>query len=202
MTYAFKHPRQAASFACVASVISILVPGAASAEPVQWTVDHQRSSLALSVQAGGQLIEGRFSDWRAEIVFDEAKPGASVVDVQIDMPSLILSVDQAETIAKGKDWLGVDTFPIARFHGDGFTVRTDGTYDVAGRLELKGLSNSVNLHVDLQVDVGESHALVHAGILRDAFGVGRGDATRIVPNEIPLSAEIWAVRSSPERRVE
>tara|TARA_E500000318_G_scaffold31959_1_gene31879 strand:- start:2422 stop:2922 length:501 start_codon:yes stop_codon:yes gene_type:complete len=165
-------------------------------------VDHHRSSLTLSVQAGGQLIEGRFGEWRAVIVFDEAKPEASVVDVQIDMPSLVLSVNQAETIAKGKDWLGVHAFPMARFHGAEFTVKTDGTYDVAGRLELKGSSQPVYLHVDLQIDEDESHALVHTSILRDAFGVGQGDAARFVPDEIPISAEIWAVRSIPNGRAE
>lgn len=202
MTYVFRYPRQAVPFASLAAAILILVSGQAMAEPGQWTVDHQRSSLTLSVQAAGQLIEGRFDKWRAEIMFDEANPVASVVDVQIDMPSLVLSVNQAEIMAKGEDWLGVDSFPVARFHGEDFALKANGTYDVAGRLDLKGSSQSVDLHVNLQIDEEESHALIHASILRDAFKIGQGDAARIVPNEIPISVDIWAVRSTAKERAE
>lgn len=156
-----------------------------------WAV--QDGSLAITVRQLGSDVGGSFSDWSAEIVFDEAAAGPvkGRVDVRIAIGSLTIGSVTAQALAP--EFFDAETFPTASYAGE--IVETEAGYRVAGLLSLKGVEAEVPL--DFTLAIAEGVARVEGGTTMDrrSFGIGVGyDDESSVGFDVGVSVSLTAIR--------
>jgi cytochrome b561/polyisoprenoid-binding protein YceI len=146
------------------------VPAVAALEEVasEWQVTD--GTLAISITQFGNTVEGVFTDWTAQIAFDETQgPNNGQATVTINIGSLELGAVRDQ--AMGPDFFDVETHPTAVFDGEIMTG-VDGTYDLIGTLTIKGVSTPTNLPFALQIDGDTAQMQGNLTLDRLAFGIG------------------------------
>lgn len=135
-----------------------------------WVV--QEGILEISVVQLGADVAGSFSDWTAQIAFDEqpsdGKHGS--VDVTIAVDSLTLG--SVTTEALGTNFFDATQFTTATFVADILPGQDDGSYLAEGTLTIKDVSMPVALpfRLNLQENTAEMEGAV--AIDRRDFGMG------------------------------
>lgn len=152
-------------------------------------------TLALTVRQMGKEIEGVFSDWTAEIDFDDT-PGLGEkgsVSVTVAIPSLTLG--SVTTQALGPDFLAGEAHPTATFVAP--IVRAEEGYIADGTLTLKDTEVPVTLPFALDLTGDNAHVSGGAVLDRRAFGVGKSmtDAQQL-GFEVSVSVDLTATRSA------
>lgn len=99
-----------------------------------------RSEIAFTVTAMGAKFDGRFRKWSADVVFEPASLSKSRAQVDIDLASVDLAGGDTETEVRGPLWFDTARFPVARFSSTSIESRGGDSYDVIGRLSLKGVT--------------------------------------------------------------
>lgn len=133
-----------------------------------WQVSE--GTLGLAIMQLGNTVTGQFTDWSANITFDETvlSGPAGHVDVTIAIASLELaSVAQQ---AMGPDFFNVETFPTASFAGE--ITRTDTGYVATGPLTIRDTSLPVTLPFDLILDGDTAQMVGTLPLKRLDFGIG------------------------------
>lgn len=151
--------------------VLLLAAGQARAQGV--LID--RSEIRFVSKQMGVNVEGRFRKWKANIVFLPKDPGASKADFEIDLGSIDLASDEAETEIKRSVWFDTANFPVAKFVSS--EVRSTGTdkYEVAGALTIKGITRDAVVPVTMKKDAaGNSVAEGSFRLNRQDFKVGTG----------------------------
>lgn len=150
----------------------LLAAGQAGAQGV--LID--RSEIRFVSKQMGANIEGRFRKWKANIVFLPKDPGASKADFEIDLASIDLASDEAETEIKRPLWLDTAKFPVAKFVSS--SVRDAGAdkYEVTGALTIKGITRATVVPVTVGKDAtGNSVAQGSFTLRRLDFKIGEGE---------------------------
>jgi cytochrome b561/polyisoprenoid-binding protein YceI len=137
-----------------------------------WQV--QDGTLAISVVQMGSTVQGEFSDWTAQISYDEAAttPKTGEVTVTISIPSLSLgSVTQQ---AMGPDYFDAGQFATAVFQAD--LNRTETGLVADGTLTIKDKSIPLSFPFALDITNGVASAQGSAQVNRMDFGIGQSVA--------------------------
>lgn len=140
----------------------------------------------LSKQLGGN-VEGRFRRWKANIVLMPGDLAHSKADFDIELASIDLASDEAETEVKRSSWFDTAQFPVARFVSTSIKDLGGGKYEVAGRLTIKGIARDAVVPIVLGKDAaGNSVAAGDFTIRRLDYRIGDGDWTDpdTVANEV------------------
>jgi len=134
----------------------------------RWTV--AEGTLALTVSQMGQAVTGSFSDWQAEISFDETAPDGrhGTVRVVIATPSVILG--SVTTQAQGPEFFDTANHPQAIFTAD--LLRQGEGYVAQGTLSLRGVDVPVALPFTLQIDGNRAQMTGNLRLDRRDFGMG------------------------------
>lgn len=142
----------------------------------------------LSKQMGGS-VEGRFRKWKANIAFVPKEPGASKADFEIDLASIDLASDEAESEMRSSLWFDTAKFPVARFLSSRIYETGTDKYEIAGALTIKGTTRDAVVPVSVRKDAaGNSVAEGSFSLRRLDFNVGTGewaDPNRVA-NEVVL----------------
>jgi polyisoprenoid-binding protein YceI len=150
----------------------LLAAGQAGAQGV--LID--RSEIRFMSKQMGVNVEGRFRRWKANIVFLPKDLAASKADFEIDLGSIDLASDEAETEIKRPSWFDTVKFPTAKFVSS--AVRSTGTdkYEVAGALTIKGVTRDAVVPITMKKDAaGNSVAEGSFAVKRLDFKVGEGE---------------------------
>lgn len=172
--------------------------GARAAQPAQitetesgWLV--QDGSLGLTVTQLGSEVEGRFSEWKAEIFYEEepdtdGKHGT--VKVTVSIPSLTLGsvTDQA----LGSAYLSAEAHPTATFEAD-LLAEEDG-HVARGTLTIKGETMPVEMPFTLTVEEETANASGGLTIDRRDFGIGE-DGEGSLAGSVDVAFELTAIRN-------
>ncbi|MEO1138596.1 MAG: cytochrome b/b6 domain-containing protein [Pseudomonadota bacterium] len=147
-------------------------PTAADLSDNAWLVSD--GTLGLSVKQLGSDVAGTFSEWNADIEYDETpdangKHGSVTVTVTIASLTLGSVTDQA----KGADYLDATGHPKATFQADILSGEAGHVAD--GTLTIKGQSAPVQLPFDLTIEGDTATASGSMTVDRRTFGVGAQD---------------------------
>jgi polyisoprenoid-binding protein YceI len=173
-------------------IVLCLAAGLAQAEPLNYTLDPTHTFVTFEVRSYGlSTIRGRFDRKQGEITLDRAGRSGRV-DITIDTGIVSTGIAAIDTALKGPDGLDSARHPSARFTSEAFVFDGDKVASVAGRLTLRGRTESVvlkALHYDCytnplfrrQVCGGD----FEARLSRAAFGIdaavpGLGDEIRLL----------------------
>lgn len=172
----------------------LLTQTGAAATP--WSVDRDASRIEMSVRAFGGAHNGRFADWRGDIVFDPADPDRTRATVVVQSASLAMSPAAVSSRAIGPAFLDAARYPQIRFNlraleplgGDRYTARAEVT--------MKGVTRPLAFPVDLRVTGDRAH-LTGAFVLNRAdFGIGTsGPWNRLVERQVTVRVALQARRA-------
>ena len=165
--------------------------------PPTWTI-RAGGMLIFSVGNGATQIQGRFSRWRGEIVFDPDHTESAEIDMTIDLASASVGDATQDTMLTGPDFLDVAAHPRATFRAT--SVRQTGTdrYMAQGTLSLKGKSRPQSLTFILTGTGRSRHVEGQAVIDRTAFGIGAGDVVGELATTVSLSFSFDAAVREPK----
>lgn len=135
-----------------------------------WQVRSAESSLNITIIQNGAPVSGSFAAWNADITFDpEQLPQASVL-AKIDVASL--SLGSVTSQALSADFLKADEFPNAVFTATDFSKLADGSFSVAGGLELAGAKASATVDFTVVIENDIARMTGSATLNRLDFGIG------------------------------
>lgn len=152
---------------------ALLVAGPGFAQT--WAVDHDRSRLGFEATQGGNVFEGAFGAWSAEIAFDPADLDPAQAAVNIDMASARTGAADRDGALPGRDWFAVSMFPEAQFVTTAIRKVGDDAYEADATLTIKSVSRDVTLPFTLTIADGEARMQGALDILRTDYKVGEGE---------------------------
>lgn len=136
--------------------MSIALLAAASALPLtsiqaaDYKIDTQGAHAFVQFKIkhlGYSWLWGRFNDFKGDFNFDENKPEATKVNVEINMTSLDSNHAERDKHLKGKDFFDVEKFPTSTFKSTSVTVNADKSALLKGDLTLKGVTKNIEIPV-------------------------------------------------------
>src|SRR3954451_8869790 len=167
-----------------------------------WDIDATHSTVGFSVRhMMVSKVRGYFRDFSGEIVTAE-DPARSSVTARVDMDSIDTRQEQRDAHIRSADFFDVGNHTEMTFRST--AVRTDGAdWTVVGDLTIKGITNSVELQLELNGFGPDAYGGTRAGfsaktdISRKAYGVDidmpMDGGGVVVGDKITVELEIEAV---------
>jgi len=164
----------------------------ASAVNSQWQV--QSGTLAIEITQMGSTVRGQFSDWSADISYEEtadAEGRHGSVDVTIATPTL--SLGSVTDQAMGSDFLATEEHPTARYEAD--LVETPEGLMADGTLTIRDMTQPLDIPVDLAIENGTATASGRVTVDRREFNIGQSvnDADSLA-YEVVIMFDLTATR--------
>ncbi|MDX2082511.1 MAG: YceI family protein [Rickettsiales bacterium] len=118
------------------------------AEPLKYQIESNHANIVwFANHFGFSNQSGKFSDITGEIIFDEAKPEKSSVNVVIKIDSLTTGLPKFDAHLKSADFFNVKEFPTANFVSKKIKVTGKNKAKIEGDLTLHGVTKPVILDV-------------------------------------------------------
>lgn len=144
----------ASSFPCwrratAALILSYLIiaHGAARAEPARYEIDAEHVTVAFLVEhLGYAKVLGRFREIEGSYRFDEETGTVSDVSVSVDTDSVLTDHRRRDRHLRSDDFLDTDRYPAMTFIADSARRTGEKTFEVAGSLELLGVTRPLVLN--------------------------------------------------------
>lgn len=171
---------------------------ASAADATNWKLDPVKSQLGFSGTQTGSKFDGKFTHYDAAIIFDPDHLDASHITVTVNLASATTGDTQRDTALPGKDWFDTTQFPQAKFETTAINKQGPNAYEAVGNLTLRGVTKPLTLPFTLQIDGATAHAVGHAKLMRDTFGVGQGPwaTDQWVALEVDIDIDIIATKSN------
>ena len=168
---------------------SLVLPGLADAAGVVVG----KSEIAFTMKQMGVNFDGRFKQWKADVVFDPAALDKAKADVDVDLASVDLASADSEAEARGPQWFNTAKFPVAHFASTSVRGVGGDRYEIAGKLSLKGITRDCVVPVTLKTDgAGNRVAEGAFSLPRLDYRIGEGEwaDTSTVANEIRVRVKM------------
>ncbi|MFD0858956.1 YceI family protein [Roseovarius aquimarinus] len=169
-----------ASLFAAAATAAALGATAASAEPVAYTLDPSHSQVMFTYDhLGYSTTYNMFAGWEGQIMFDKENPANSSVEVSIPLKSLYTGWEARFEHFMKDDFFGAEDGDLVTFKSTAIEVTGDDTAIITGDLTMNGITKSVQLETELNLD--GQHPMQNKAwlgfdaetkILRSDFGVG------------------------------
>jgi polyisoprenoid-binding protein YceI len=150
----------------------LLAGGPARAE----VVVADRSEIGFTVQQMGVNFDGRFRNWKADVVFQPDALAHSKADIDVDLTSIDLASRDSEEEARSVRWFDTGKFPVARFTSTSIKGLGGDRYDVAGKLSLKGVTRDYVVPIAVKTDASGNRVVEGTFALnRRDYRIGEGE---------------------------
>ncbi len=123
-------------------------------------------------------VKGDFDKVAGTVVYDEANPSASSINVTVDVNSISTREPQRDAHLKSADFFDAEKFPTITFVSTGVVKSGDESFEVVGDLTIHGVTQTVDLSVeDFTPEMKDPFGLFRRGatakttILRSDFGL-------------------------------
>jgi polyisoprenoid-binding protein YceI len=123
-------------------------------------------------------VKGDFDKVTGTVTFDDANPGASAINVTIDVASVSTREPQRDTHLKSPDFFDAEKFPTITFVSKEVVKSGEDSFEVVGDLTIHGVTKTVDLNVEsLTPEVKDPYGMFRRGaeakatILRSDFGL-------------------------------
>lgn len=141
----------------------------------EWIVDTDHSQLGFVATYDGTGFDTRFERFDTHIRFDSQRPEDGYFDVVVDITSINSdSADRDEGMLEF-DWFNAEKFPQARFVSTGFRQLGADTFEVAGRLTIKGITHSIVLPFTWSGVESAARLMGKTTLQRTDFKIGIGE---------------------------
>lgn len=175
---------------------------AAPAHANAWRVDARASSVGFGFVYtddvnGEQNFSGRFTRWRADIVFDPADLPGSSANVSIETASATDGVAMHDRALPGAEWFDAASHPNATYRTTSITHLEGDNYRANGDLTIRGRTRAVALPFTLAIDGDRAVMNGRTSIDRRDFDIGKdSDADDSISRQIDIIIQVEAYRAS------
>jgi polyisoprenoid-binding protein YceI len=153
----------------------------ASAEGVAYKIDPSHTVVLASwSHFGYSNPSANFGQASGTIVYDEAAPEQSTVEVTLPMSGIDSFVPKLDEHLKSPDFFDAEKYPVATFKSTSVRALGAGRLEVTGNLDLHGIGKPVVLDVKLNKlaphPMGKTPTIgfdASATIKRTAFGIDK-----------------------------
>lgn len=140
-----------------------------------WQTIADESNLDFTFRQMGSAITGNFADFTADITFDPDDLANASVTTEITIDSVSTGNAERDSGITGADWFDAETYPTATFTSTSFAHQDGDGYNVTGDLTIRGITETVELPMTIQVDGDTASANGTIELDRRTFEVGQGD---------------------------
>jgi polyisoprenoid-binding protein YceI len=177
--------------------------------PRHWQFDLAHSGISFWVRhLLVSKVRGSFTRWSGTLVFDEARPEAAQLSVEIDAASVDTHEAKRDEHLRSPDFLDVAAYPKLTYHSTRVEPAGDRRYQVHGTLTLHGVSRPVTLDVEYAGDIKDPWGHQRAGfsaratIDRKEFGINFNqvlDAGGLaLGDKVEIAIEVEAVAAAAQ----
>jgi polyisoprenoid-binding protein YceI len=110
-------------------------------------------------------VRGRFNKWSGTLLYDEADPTRSSVEVTIEAASVDTSEPQRDAHLRSADFFDAEKFPYLTFKSTAVSTVGEDRLRVVGDLTIRGVTRPIVLDVE------------RGGTLKDPWGKHRAGFT-------------------------
>jgi len=132
------------------NLFAALALSALAALPVQaeiYTIDAGHSEVSFQVRHLVTQVRGKFDEYQGTIDLDPAKLENSKVELRIKAASIDTDLADRDKHLRSEDFFFVDKFPEITFKSETIKATGKDTYDVTGKLTMRGVTKTVTLPV-------------------------------------------------------
>src|SRR6476646_3078117 len=135
-----------------------------------------RSEIGFTIKQMGVNFDGRFTRWKADVVFEPRALARSKADIDVELASIDLASAESEAEAKSARWFDTGKFPVARFTSTSIRDLGDNRFDVVGKLSLKGVTRDYTVPIAVKTDA-TGHRIVEGtfSLNRRDYSIGQGE---------------------------
>jgi polyisoprenoid-binding protein YceI len=123
-------------------------------------------------------VKGDFDKVTGSVEYDDANPGASKINIVVDVNSISTREPQRDAHLKSADFFDAEKFPTMTFVSTGVVKSGEDSFEVVGDLTIHGVTKPVDLNVEeLTAEMKDPFGLFRRGatakttILRSDFGL-------------------------------
>ena len=131
------------SLAFVAGTLAVAAPASAA----DFVIDTAKAHASINFRVkhlGYSWLTGRFDDFSGTFTYDDAKPEASKVKVEINTESVNSNHAERDKHLRGKDFLDTANHPKAVFESTAVKMNGDKA-TIVGNLTLRGVTKEVEI---------------------------------------------------------
>jgi len=189
-----------ALFALIATTLAF---GASLAAAADFSIDPVHSTVIFKVHhLGAANVYGRFDEVSGSFSFDPASPASAAFDVSVKAESVDTNAEKRDQHIAGPDFLDSKQFPVIRLKSKGVKKTGDKSYQVAGDLELRGVTKPVTIDVEYTGTSTDPRGTTRAGF-EAKFTINRMDyGVSFMPDglgtDVALIVSIEGVQKSAE----
>ena len=133
---------------------AVLVAATATAARAgdKYILDKGRSDVSFQVRHVTGPVRGAFTDFTGTVDLDAALPERSSVEFRIKAASITTNNEKRDTHLRSDDFFDVDTYPEIVFTSTKIVPKGADTFDVYGRLTMRGVTREIVLPVTSAAD--------------------------------------------------
>jgi polyisoprenoid-binding protein YceI len=118
--------------------------------PNGWRIDMAHSAVTFRVRhLGISWVNGRFTSWQGDLVFDPANPTGASVTARIATNSVNTQNERRDADIRSGNYLAVDSFPEMTFTSRRVEKVDDTHLRITGDLTIRGVTKSVVLDTEI-----------------------------------------------------
>jgi polyisoprenoid-binding protein YceI len=171
-----------------------------------WSADAKHSKVGFAVKHMGiATVRGEFKDFDGTLEIGDDLSAARIHGT-IKVASLDTSEEQRDAHLRSPDFFDVETYPELTFESTRIEALDEESFRVAGELTLRGVTNEVVLHAEVQgtdLDpwgnnrVGlEITGQLSRGDYGMTFNQALGSGNMLVGDKVKLALDISAVKQA------
>ncbi len=147
-----------------------------------------QSEIVFVSKQMGVPVEGRFQKFSAKIAFNPSKPDQANIAFTVDMTSATLGVKETDAELPKAEWFNTAKFAQATFQSTSVKALGAGKFEVAGKLSIKGATQTVLVPVTLTQAGANTTAVGAFALKRLAFKIGDNEwsDTSMVADEVQV----------------
>lgn len=193
-------PQQQSTVAITETAPAAPTPGAPIVNA--WRVDTALSSIGFGFNYtddvnGEARFNGRFTRWRADIVFNPDDLANSFANVTIETASATDGVAMHDRALPSPEWFDAAAHPTASFRTRAITHLGGANYRAEGELTIRGRARDVELPFTLTIEGDRATMNGQTSIDRRDFDIGKDtDADDSISRDIAISIRVEATRAS------
>jgi polyisoprenoid-binding protein YceI len=160
---------------------------AAAAQARLYRIDPERTTVAFSVRAGFDRVDGRIPRVEGEVVHDPTRPAAARVEAAAPLAGLTTGDPGLDRMLQAPDWFDAARRPTLRFVSE--SAAAEGrSARIRGRLTLRGVTAPVELVSTARDEAdGTVRFVAETEIDRRRFGMTR--MTGLVGDRVKVRVE-------------
>jgi polyisoprenoid-binding protein YceI len=187
--------------------VSLVLAVPARAEPKQYNIDAEHTSVTFKVRHLFSKVPGAFNKFEGKVSFDKENPRNSSVEVVIDAASIDTNEEARDNHLRSDAFFDVENQPRITFKSTGVKSVGKEKLKVNGDLSIRGVKKRVTLDVDLlgfatYYDVERVGFEARTTIDRTDYGVSWNDTVEaggyVLGNDVEIFISIEAKEIKPK----